>query len=61
MIVQRFYDCKTIDYVEIVFNPRLFNLLIIVAKPTYEVVSHIWQLYKSRVKIDVTSLVSHVN
>ncbi len=45
IISQGFHNGKVPNDVELVFNPRLFNLLIIIAKTTYEVVGHIWQLY----------------
>ena len=61
IIGQGLYNSKVPDNAELVLNPLLFYLLIVVAKTTYEVVGHIWQLYKNHVKIDATSLVSHVN
>lgn len=45
IISQGFHNGKVSNNAELVFNPRLPNLLIIVAKSTYEVVCHMWKLY----------------
>jgi hypothetical protein len=42
LVVQRLYDRNAIDYVKLVLNPRLLDLLIMVAKPAYEVVCHLY-------------------
>ena len=45
IIGQGLYNSKVPDNAELVLNPLLFYLLIVVAKTTYEIVDHIWQLY----------------
>ena len=56
IISQGFDNSKFSNDMELVFNPRLSDLLIVVAKSTDEVVGHIWQLYKTHYEIFFTCM-----
>ena len=54
IISQGFYNGKIPNDMELVFNPRLFNLLIIVSEPTYEVVCHMAIIWNCHLYLPIT-------